>query len=133
MIVDTSVWIDYINGASNWQTYHLYDAISTSSAVVLTPVIIQEVLQGLQNKNYQRIKTSLLSYRTVTVNPVDLAVHAAELYRNLRKKGVSVRKPNDCQIAYLAIYYNFPLLHRDRDFKHIAQHTKLIEVAEPQP
>ena len=62
------------------------------------------------------------------IDPVDLAIHAAELYRTLRKKGIAVRKPNDCQIAYLAVYYGFPLLHKDRDFKHIAQHTNLVEV-----
>lgn len=128
MMVDTSVWIDYINGVVNWQTQRLRRAIATSDVVVIAPIIIQKVLQGLQDKNYQRIKNSLLSYRTVMIDPVDLAIYAAELYRSLRKKGIAIRKPNDCQIAYLAIFYDFPLLHKDRDFKHIARHTSLVEV-----
>ena len=133
MMVDTSVWIDYINGIVNWQTERLHHTIATTSAVVVAPIIIQEVLQGLQEKNYLRIKNSLLSYHIVTIDPVDLAIHAAELYRFLRKKGIAVRKPNDCQIAYLAIYYGFPLLHKDRDFKYIARHTNLVEVATGTP
>ena len=60
---------------------------------------------------------------------IDYINGIAKLYRFLRKKGIAIRKPNDCQIAYLAVYYGFPLLHKDRDFKHIAQHTNLVEVA----
>lgn len=39
MMVDTSVWIDYINGAANWQVQRLRNAIASSSTVVVTPII----------------------------------------------------------------------------------------------
>lgn len=61
------------------------------------------------------------------------SVGTAELYRALRKKGVTVRKPVDCTIASLAIEYDLSLLHNDRDFDHIAEHSKLkiLETKKP--
>ena len=55
----------------------------------------------------------------------DFAVSAADLYRFLQKKGVTIRKVNDCLIASLCIEYDFLILHNDRDFNHIAKHTSL--------
>lgn len=59
------------------------------------------------------------------LNPIEAAIGAADLYRTLRKKGVTIRKPNDCLIAHYAIFYDIPLLHNDIDFGQIAQHTPL--------
>jgi len=36
---------------------------------------------------------------------------AAEVYRSLRKKGVTIRKPVDCMIASVAMDYDICLLH----------------------
>jgi predicted nucleic acid-binding protein len=43
----------------------------------------------------------------------------------LRKKGVTIRKPNDCLIAHHAIFYDIPVLHNDVDFDQIARFTAL--------
>lgn len=59
------------------------------------------------------------------LDPVEAAVGAADLYRSLRKKGVTIRKPNDCLIAYYALFYDVSVLHNDVDFEQIAQHTQL--------
>jgi predicted nucleic acid-binding protein len=54
-----------------------------------------------------------------------LAIEAANLYRKLRKKGITVRKPNDCLIAVYAIRNNIALLQDDKDFQLIAKYSKL--------
>ena len=59
------------------------------------------------------------------LDPVEAAIGAAQLYRMLRKKGVTIRKPNDCLIAHYAIYYDIPILHNDVDFDQIARHVAL--------
>ncbi len=59
------------------------------------------------------------------LNPVEAAVEAAQLYRTLRKKGVTIRKPNDCLIAQYALFYDLPILHNDSDFTQIALYTAL--------
>ncbi|TAG59706.1 MAG: hypothetical protein EAZ26_14390 [Runella slithyformis] len=53
------------------------------------------------------------------------AINAAQLYRGLRKKGVTIRKPNDCLIAYYALHFNIELCHNDVDFDLIAAHNNL--------
>ena len=59
------------------------------------------------------------------LDPVEAAIGAANLYRMLRKKGVTIRKPNDCLIAQYAIFYDIPVLHSDVDFDQIARHSPL--------
>lgn len=63
------------------------------------------------------------------LDPVEAAISAATLYRMLRKKGVTIRKPNDCLIAHYAIFYDIPVLHSDVDFDQIAPYTSLRIVA----
>jgi predicted nucleic acid-binding protein len=50
---------------------------------------------------------------------------AADLYRELRKKGDTIKKNNDCLIAIYAIYFNIPIIHNDSDFNLISKHTPL--------
>jgi predicted nucleic acid-binding protein len=57
--------------------------------------------------------------------PYSIAAEAADLYRELRKRGVTVRKPNDCLIAVYAIRNGINLLNDDRDFQLIAKYSSL--------
>jgi predicted nucleic acid-binding protein len=52
-------------------------------------------------------------------------VRATDLYRALRGKGVTVRRPVDCIIAATAIEHDALLLHNDRDFDPIEKHGGL--------
>jgi hypothetical protein len=47
-------------------------------------------------------------------------IRAADLYRTLRRRGVTIRNAVDCMIASAAIEHDIPLLHNDRDFDAIA-------------
>ena len=53
------------------------------------------------------------------------AIQAAEHFRYLRKKGITVRKLNDVIIATYCIAYQQPLLFSDRDFLPFCQHLGL--------
>ena len=53
------------------------------------------------------------------------AFEAANLYRDLRKKGITIRKPNDCLIAIYAIKNEISILHDDKDFTNIAAFSGL--------
>lgn len=50
---------------------------------------------------------------------------AAELYRDCRAGGATVRRLTDCLIAVVALRADVPVLHRDRDFDAIATHSAL--------
>lgn len=126
IIVDTSVWIDGFRSIQSVKTNKVVEYLAMSQQVVITPTILQEVLQGVrEDHRFDRIKDDLLACTMLLLDPVEAAISAATLYRMLRKKGVTIRKPNDCLIAHYAIFYDIPVLHSDVDFDQIAPHTSL--------
>ena len=130
MLVDTSAWVEIFRPKSNvYQTLFRHH-ISDGELIYTCPVIVQEVLQGVLPKDYWRVKVALQSAILLSFpDTFRMAVGAADLYRQCRKKGVTVRKSPDCLIAYYAIQYKLPLLHRDNDFNNIAKVHALQIVA----
>lgn len=126
LIFDTSVWIDFLRNKSNPPSDLLTSYIEKNDQVLLTPTILQEVLQGIRDDpQYVHIKDILSYFTTLQFPPIQAAVGAADLYRSLRKKGLTIRKSNDCLIAFYAIEFSTALVHLDSDFDLIAKHTKL--------
>lgn len=127
VLYDSSVWIDFLNKRVTPQTVKLEQAIERNSDEVLVcPPVLQEVLQGIRDDaRYERIKRSLLAFRCLPGDPVEVAVEAAELYRALRKVGITIRKANDCLIARYAVRADVPVSHADEDFDRIAAHFPL--------
>jgi predicted nucleic acid-binding protein len=130
VLVDTSVWIDHLNGKQTPEAELLAELLRTGGLICICPPIVQEILQGISDgRHFQLIMTLLLRQIVLTAEPIEEAVKAAEMYQHLRRKGVSIRSSNDCLIAYYAIHYNASVLQSDRDFRNIAAHTslKLVE------
>lgn len=127
VIVNTSVWIDYIRQTGTEKVRLLERYLVTADlSLYLTATILQEVLQGVRgDKAFEQVKRNLTGLTILKLDPVEAAVEAAVLFRFLRKKGVTIRKPNDCLIAHYAIFYDIPVLHSDVDFDQIARHTAL--------
>lgn len=126
MLVDTSVWIDFFNGKNSANTNLLKNFLEEEELIFTVPIIIQEILQGIRDdKQYNEVKQALLNLEILKLDPVEAAIGAADLYRALRKTGITIKKSNDCVIAFYAIYYNVELLHKDSDFDLIAKYTKL--------
>jgi len=125
-LFDTSVWIDFLNNKNTPEANLLVQYIEEDKQVLLVPIIVQEILQGIRDDHkYLQIKDSL-SYFTILESPaIQAAVGAADLYRLLRKKGVTIRKSNDCLIAYYALTFSCILVHADSDFDKISKHTGL--------
>lgn len=127
VLVDTSVWIDYIRQYDISQVRLLKKYLHVSDLnIYMTSTIVQEVLQGVhEDFLFNQVKRNLLALAILKLDPVEAAIEAAQLYRSLRKKGVTIRKPNDCLIAHHAIFYDMPILHNDADFDQIARFTAL--------
>ena len=121
ILIDTSVWIDALNGKRNWQVEKLEQLIDEDAAIVLCPTILQEILQGIRSDaDYSRVKHSLEGFGMLLTDPVDAAYGAASLYRQARKRGVTIRKSNDCLIAFYCMQHKAFLLHNDGDFDKLA-------------
>ena len=126
-IVDTSVWIDGFNPKANTPEKNLLkQLILNDSPIYLCPLIYQEVLQGIRVDGvFRQIKFILQQYRMIDLDLMDVTNYAVDLYRHLRKKGITIRKSVDCLIASYAILGNMYLLHNDNDFIQIAKGSKL--------
>lgn len=124
ILVDTSVWINAFKGIETKASVFLRD--SNNILVATCPTIVQEVLQGIvSDKDYQNISEYFNNIINLPTNGYNYAREAASLYRLLRKKGITVRKPNDCLIAVYAIKNNISVLHDDKDFTNIASFSEL--------
>jgi predicted nucleic acid-binding protein len=126
LLFDTSVWVDFFRNKRNPEATLLTDYISGNQPVLLIPTIIQEILQGIRDDaHFEKIKDILSYFAVQQIPPVQAAIGAAELYRFLRKKGITIKKSNDCLIAFHAIHFSIPLVHLDNDFEIIRVHSKL--------
>ncbi|REA55688.1 PIN domain nuclease [Dyadobacter luteus] len=124
-IFDTTIWIDYFHGIINPKTDLLANSLRNDS-VCMVGVIVQEVLQGIKNDAmYHRIKGHIEHLPLLPAPDFNTYDSAAQLYRSLRKKGLTIRKPNDCLIAYYAIHFDLELCHNDSDFNIIASGSQL--------
>ncbi len=125
VLVDSSVWIAYFNGATTQETERL-DALLSQEPVGLGDLILTEVLQGFRlDKDYRTAKKLLTSLTIYDLLGQDLAIRAAENYRMLRKRGITVRKTTDVIIATFCIQHNLRLLHADKDFLPFVEHLNL--------
>ena len=125
VLVDTTVWIDFFADRNEPHVATFQELIENEEDLSLCGVILAEVLQGIRSDtDFTKTKEYLNDLIFLPMRQTTF-LRAAEIYRSLRKKGITIRKPVDCMIASVAIDYNIYLLHNDRDFDHIAKHLKL--------
>ncbi len=125
VLVDTTVWIDFFSGREVPHVVKLQELIENDEDICLCGVILTEILQGLcSDTEYQQTYHYLQALICFPMHR-ETFIHAAELYRSLRRKGITIRKPIDCMIAAVAIEHDLKLLHHDRDFDNIARHSRL--------
>ena len=128
IVVDTSVWIDFFNGNASREV-SILDYYLDQEQIVIGDLILVELLQGFRKeRDLNQVNTLLacLTYRDMTNR--SLAYQAAEHYRILRQKGITIYKTIDVMIATFCIENQLPLLHRDKDFESIKIHLPLITV-----
>jgi hypothetical protein len=121
LLLDSSVWID-IHRARITPATRYVEGRDESEEIATAGIIFQEVLQGIRDQaEYEHMRHVLWS--TLILEPRELSTYdvAAQLYRTARAAGLTVRKPNDCLIAALALEHGALLVHNDRDFFALAQ------------
>lgn len=126
ILVDTSVWIDFLRGEKSSQREVLHRLIEADEDIVVTEIIVTEILQGIRNdKDFQTVKEYLLEFPVYCPKGIDTYLGAARIYRECRKKGKTVRKTIDCIIAAICLDNKLTLFHKDSDFDHIEACTDL--------
>lgn len=125
ILVDTSVWIDFFAGRDLAHVATLEQFILADEDLALCGIILTEILQGITDDTAHRRVRRYLNPLIMLPMPETGFIRAADIYRKLRKQGVTVRKTNDCIIAATALEHRCQLLHNDRDFAPIAKHWRL--------
>lgn len=121
LLVDSSVWIDRSLRVETDAT-RFVDERDGQEEIAITGAIYQEVLQGARSQRGFDALKDMLSYMLL-LEPRELSTYeiAADLYRRARKAGFTVRSPNDCLVAAVALETGALLVHNDRDFVALAQ------------
>ncbi len=129
IVVDSTVWIDFLNGRNAPHVRRLRAQLGESE-IIVGDLMLCEVLQGLESERAARnVETLLRRFDIVPMAGDAIAIAAARNFRSLRARGVTVRKTIDLLIGTWCIENRRPLLHNDRDFRPMAQHLGLIEVS----
>ena len=125
ILVDSSVWIDYLRGHTTAQTETL-DRLLGRQPLAIGDLILTEVLQGcVTDRDFRQAKEALSPFTVVALGGESVAIRSAMNFRRLRAAGVTVRKTIDCLIATWCIENGCPLLHSDRDFSPFVRHLGL--------
>jgi predicted nucleic acid-binding protein len=128
IVVDSSVWIDFLNGRNAPHVRRLRMVLGAEE-VIVGDLMLCEVLQGLESERAaQEVEALLRRFEIVPMDGDAIAVAAARNFRSLRRRGVTVRKTIDLLIGSWCIENRRPLLHNDGDFRPMARHLGLIEV-----
>ena len=110
-------------------TQALDNLIDNRIAILIGDLVLAELLQGTRSDQHAaKILNELREYQTISIVGPECAIQAAQNYRILRAKGITVRKTIDALIATRCILDNIPLLYSDRDFDPFVTHFGLISV-----
>ena len=125
ILVDTSVWVHVLRDKSGRKVQAFHKKIA-SEIIVFSHFIQLELLQGAKDDfEWRRLDEYLASQYYLEANE-DIWRHAARIYFELRRSGVTISSPIDCCIACIAMEAQALLLHRDHDFEKIAEIRPLL-------
>ncbi len=126
-LVDTSVWVEVFRRGSR---ITLDEVVRERDEVVTCLPVVQEVLQGFDDE--RAFAVARLAFEAIpcldsplTGTVVDRAV---EIYRRVRRAGITPRSSIDCLIAACALRHGATVVHCDRDFAAIAPVVGLRQV-----
>ena len=125
VIVDTTVWIDFLAGTATAETGWILREVS-QQRLGMIDLILCEALQGIRHDGeFNRARALLSRFVVFDTGGRDFAIAAARNYRFLRQRGCTVRKTIACYVATFCISGSHSLLHRDRDFDPFEKHLGL--------
>ncbi|BDA83774.1 ribonuclease VapC11 [Aureimonas sp. SA4125] len=116
ILCDTSAWIDYLRGTDSEIRFQVRHALR-HGRIIVGDLILVEVLQGIRLDAQRRDVVEIMANcRNETLCGTEMAHAAADNYRTLRRRGITVRGTIDVIIASWCIRHKVTLLHNDRDF-----------------
>lgn len=121
IVVDTSAWVEFLRATRSKVDRRLTEAVRIETPLGVPDVVRLELLAGAGPEGAVTDLHRLLARFTAlpASSPADHDL-AAALYRDVRRKGHTVRSIVDCLVAAMALRLDLPVLARDRDFERLA-------------
>jgi len=117
IIVDTSVWIEFLRNASSPLSLQL-QTLLRSGRVFLVGMVLAEILQGIKSKKEaDLVKRSMNSLPYLEMDR-EIFQKAGDLSAELRRKGLTVPL-SDLLIATSALHYDCEVLAIDPHFDNV--------------
>jgi predicted nucleic acid-binding protein len=134
LLIDSSVWIDWLRG-SDTDAVRFVQAREGQEELALTQMIYLEVLQGVSSERQFAVTQKILGAQTMLLplDELETFAAAAQLYRQARLQGLTIRKSTDCLIAAIALEQGALLVHNDRGFLALAQSAPHLHVYPNRP
>ena len=128
ILVDSSVWIDFFRGTVTPQVDAL-DRLLGEELVAIGDLMMTEVLQGFASeRDFNKARRMLGALDLVEIGGRDVMIEAARYFRDLRARGITIRKTIDTLIATQCIVSGYRLLYSDRDVDPFVTHLGLERV-----
>lgn len=120
-LVDTSVWIDYLQGREHPAVTFLHQQLHNPIACGLCDQVYLEILQGAKSMEaFEKLKRYFSGQIFYGFQDSHRShEQAAQLYLNCRQRGITLRSSLDSLIAVCAAENHVVLLHNDRDYLHL--------------
>lgn len=126
IVVDSCVWIDHFNKRTENPSVQKLRNVSDPTEIIIGEIIVLELLMGARDERHATALSAVLD--SFPIQPMlgrRLARQAAQLYRALRARGITVRKTPDLIIGAFCLDGDHMLLTSDRDFQPFADHLGL--------
>lgn len=120
VLIDTSVWADFLNDSPTPEATLLARLIEDEVEIVTCGVIIAEVSQGIRRSStLPALERQFRDMDCLSPREPDSYLAAARLFRELRAAGITVRSTIDCLIVTIAEEQGAYVLSRDHDIELI--------------
>jgi predicted nucleic acid-binding protein len=124
VLIDTSVWIPFLRKSSPRAVKNEVDLLLAEDRAAIFPMIRLELLGGTKStKEFERLGSRLGALHQIPADETNWEM-AAELAFKLRQRGKAIPY-TDILISSAAILANVLLLHADRHFDLMVEHTDL--------
>ena len=128
LLVDSTVFIDFFRGRETAQTSRLEQCFQNGDDICYCGFVLLEVLQGIRDE--KELVTAKHQFENLIYLEDDRSTFelGATIYRELRRKGITIRNSIDCLIAATVIQHGVNFLENDRDYKFIDEHYPLNRI-----
>ena len=125
LLLDSTVCIDFFAGRETIQTAKLEESFQNGDEICYCGFVLAEVLQGIRDE--KQLVTVKRQFENLIYLEDDRSTFelGATIYRELRRKGITIRNSVDCLISAVVIQHGVNFLENDRDYKFIDRHYPL--------